>query len=133
MLRNYLKIALRNLLLQKTISFINISGLAFGLASFIVIFLYVQSELSYDNYNASYKKIVRVVSDNYARTPAPLAEALRSEFPEIANTVRIAKADKVMIGIGNTQFYEENIVFADPSILKVFTFPSATRIRWVNR
>ena len=123
MLRNYLKIALRNLLLQKTISFINISGLAFGLASFIVIFLYVQSELSYDNYNASYKKIVRVVSDNYARTPAPLAEALRSEFPEIANTVRIAKADKVMIGIGNTQFYEENIVFADPSILKVFTFP----------
>ncbi len=123
MLRNYLKIALRNLLLQKTISFINISGLAFGLASFVVIFLYLQNELSYDKYNVHYKSIVRVVSDNYASTPAPLAERLRGSFPEIANTVRIAKADKVVIGTGNTRLYAENVVFADPSILTVFTFP----------
>ena len=78
MLRNYLKIALRNLLLQKTISFINISGLAFGLASFVVIFLYLQNELSYDKYNVHYKSIVRVVSDNYARhAGAPCGETSR--------------------------------------------------------
>jgi len=122
MLKNYLKIALRNLMLQKTISIINISGLAIGLASFIVIFLYVQSELSYDTYHANYKNIVRVAGDNYARTPAPLAEKLRNAFPEITNTVRIAKADKVALGADKRQFYEENIVFADPSILTVFAF-----------
>ena len=123
MFKNYLTVALRNLFLQKTISFINIAGLTLGLASFIVIFLYLQNELEYDKYNAHYDDIFRVVSNDYARTPAPLAEALRNRFPEIDNTVRIAKAEKTAIGVGEKKFYEGGILLADPSILSVFTLP----------
>jgi len=123
MLINYLQTALRNISKYKLYSFLNITGLALGLSSFIVIFLYVQGELSCDKYNENYNNIFRVVRNDYARTPAPLAEALRNEFPEITNTVRIAKADKAMMSVGKKSFYEENIIVADPSIFNVFTFP----------
>lgn len=131
MFRSYLKVAFRNLFLKKGISSINIAGLAMGLASFTVICLYVQYELSYDRYNIDFRRIYRVVgvdlsggkTSEYARTPAPLAGALRSEFPEIANTVRLFKSDKVLIGSAEKKCYEENVFLADPSILSVFTFP----------
>ena len=88
MFRSYLKVAFRNLFLKKGISSINIAGLAMGLASVTVICLYVQYELSYDRYNIDFRKIYRVVTvdsaggktSEYARTPAPLAGALQSEF-----------------------------------------------------
>jgi len=130
-LKTFLKTALRSLVRRKGISLINISGLALGLAGFLIISLYVQNELSYDKYNANYKRIVRVTEIDssastpleYARTPAPLAEALRREFPAITNTVRLVKSEKVLVSSGERRFYEENAFFADPSILSVFTFP----------
>ena len=130
-MKTCLKIVLRSLIRQKGISFINISGLSLGLAGFLIISLYVQNELSYDKYNANYKRIVRVAEIDssastpleYARTPAPLAEALRREFPAITNAVRLVKSEKVLVSSGERRFYEENAFFADPSVLSVFTFP----------
>ncbi len=123
MLKNYFKIALRSLLKYKTYSYINIIGLSFGIASCLVIFLYVQNELGYDKYNKNYKNIYRVTSSKYAMTPVPLASALSNEFPEIVNTTRILKTDKVLIGSRNKNFYEDKVFLADPSMLKIFTFP----------
>ena len=124
MLKNYLKIAVRSLLKYKTYSIINIIGLSFGIASCLIIFLYVQNQLSYDKYNKNYKNIYRVISNKYASTPAPLASALKNEFPNnIINTVRIHKSNKVLISSGNKKFYEGRVFLADPSILNVFTFP----------
>ncbi|MHB1687439.1 MAG: ABC transporter permease [Ignavibacteriaceae bacterium] len=131
MLKNYIKIAFRSLLKYKTYSYINIIGLSFGITSCLVIFLYVQNELSYDKYNKNYKNIYRVINGDkisgtfseYARTPVPLASVLSNEFPSIVNTARILKTDKVLISSGDKNFYEDNVFLADPSILKIFTFP----------
>ena len=131
MLKNYFKIALRNIVRQKTFSIISIAGLVLGLTSFLIIFLYVFNELSYDRFNGNYEKIFRVAggSNNngtrsiYARTPAPLADALKKEFPGIANTSRLAKEEKVLLSSGVKKFYEENVFFVDPSFLAIFTYP----------
>ncbi len=123
MLKNYFKTALRSLLRYKIYSFINVAGLALGLASFLMIFLYVENELSYDKFNKNYEDVYRVVGDGYARTPASLAAALKNDFPEIRNTARIAKTGKVLMSMGEKRFYEENGFLGDPSILQVFTFP----------
>jgi putative ABC transport system permease protein len=79
--------------------------------------------LGYDKYNKNYKNIYRVTSSKYAMTPVPLASALSNEFPEIVNTTRILKTDKVLIGSRNKNFYEDKVFLADPSMLKIFTFP----------
>ncbi|MDP3684993.1 MAG: ABC transporter permease, partial [Ignavibacteria bacterium] len=127
MFKNYFKIALRNIVRQKTFSTISITGLVLGLTSFLIIFLYVFNELSYDRFNGNYEKIFRVVGgcnnngtrSNYARTPAPMADALKKEFPGIANTSRLAKEEKVLISSGVKKFYEENVFFVDPSFLTI--------------
>lgn len=131
MLINYFKIALRNIVRQKTFFTISITGLVLGLVIFLIIFLYVFNELSYDRFNGNYEKIFRVeggsnnngTRSNYARTPAPMADALKKEFPGIANTSRFAKEEKVLISSGVKKFYEENVFFVDPSFLSIFTYP----------
>ncbi|MHB9013212.1 MAG: ABC transporter permease [Ignavibacteriaceae bacterium] len=123
MSKTYLKTTLRNLLRFKIYSFINVAGLALGLACLLVIFLYIQNELSFDRFNRNCENIYRVVGDGWARTPAPLAAALKNDFPQILKTARIAKTGKVLMSTGEKRFYEENVFLADPSILQVFTFP----------
>jgi len=131
MFKNYFKIALRNIVRQKTFSTISITGLVLGLTSFLIIFLYVFNELSYDRFNGNYEKIFRVASGSnnngtrsyYARTPAPIADELKKEFPGIANTSRLAIEEKVLLSSGAKRFYEENVFFVDPSFLTIFTYP----------
>lgn len=131
MLKNYLKIALRNILKNKLFSFINITGLAIGIAAFLVICLFVRQELSFDTFNRNYENIFRVAggdningkAESYALTPAPLAGALKNKFPEITNTVRIVKSGKILVNTADKYFYEEKVFLADPSFFKVFTFP----------
>src|SRR5690606_16100694 len=96
MLRNYLKIALRNLFRQKAFSFINISGLAIGMACSIMILLWVQHELSYDRFHRNADNLYRITAsladlDVHAGvTSTPLAQAIKAEIPEIQNTVRMS-------------------------------------------
>jgi putative ABC transport system permease protein len=89
--KNYVKIIIQNLLRNKSYSFINIVGLAIGIACCIIILLFVSDELNYDKYHKNYKNIYRVCLDsrignnelNAAVTPAPMAEALIKDFPQV--------------------------------------------------
>lgn len=129
MLKNYLKIALRNLKRHKGYSFINIAGLAIGITACLLLFLWVQDELSYDRYHEKAGRIYRVISQwesdsqarRFAKTSAPLGPALVSEFPEIEKAVRFG-SNKFLISYKNTRFYEY-IFFADHEIFDVFTLP----------
>src|SRR5688572_11611444 len=97
MIRNYLKIALRNLLRHKSFSAINICGLAVGMASAILIFLWTYNEISYDRFHSNAKNLYqawnRGVFDGklqcWNSTPQPLAPALKLEYPEVANTCKL--------------------------------------------
>ena len=105
MLRNYIKIAWRNILRYKTNSFLNILGLTIGLASVMLIALYIQNELKYDTVFKDSERIYRVnmrgkMGDNsfYAGyTPPPAGEALVNNFPEIESATRIFQPDDATI------------------------------------
>lgn len=132
MFKNYLKIALRNLLRYKTYSVINIAGLAMGMAAAILITLWVRDELSYDRFHAAGERIFRVkytldlngIQYREASIPFPAAEAFRNEFPEVEKAVRIYRnVDFPLISYGERKFAEERFLFADPSFFEVFDFP----------
>src|ERR1043165_3684602 len=98
MLKNYFKTALRNLWKNKALSFINIFGLAAGMACSLLIFLFVTDELSYDRFNQDADRIYRVVKDFVnddgsklpdATTPPAIAPAIQKEIPGIEHVTRI--------------------------------------------
>ena len=132
MFKNYLKIAFRNLIKSKAFSFINITGLAIGLSGFILISLYIRQELSYEDFNKKADRIYRPVEiqrpallpeQNVAVTMGPLAAALKNDFPEIESAGRIMPAPTYYCSVGAKGFYENEIVYADPEILNIFTIP----------
>ena len=127
MFKNYLKTAVRNILRHKGYSFINIAGLALGMACCILILLWVTDELSFDRFNKNYNDIYRVIiddqfQDSYAVTPAPLGKALLSDYPEVMDFVRLRSEYKVILKINSETFVEKDFTFADPSIFDIFTF-----------
>ena len=130
MLRNYLKIAYRNLVRHKIYSLINISGLAIGTAFCILTFLYVHHEWTYDAFHENADRIYRVYRDTgvyrdfgfgpSSTTPDALGPALAEAFPEV-RSVRIEwGASSVMQG---DRSFQGIFRFVDPAILEVFTFP----------
>ena len=135
MFRNYIKIAWRNILRYKTNSFLNILGLAIGLASVMLIALYIQNELKYDTVFKDSERIYRVnmrgkMGDNsfYAGyTPPPAGEALVNNFPEIESATRIFQPDDATIAYtqGNSPkvFNESEILAVDPNFLEVLNYP----------
>jgi putative ABC transport system permease protein len=132
MLKNYAKIALRNLLRHKGYTFINVAGLAVGIACCLLILLYVQHEFSYDRFHEKADRIYRVTTDftiggnemRVASTMTPLAPALRAEFPEVREAVRIGQfKNELLVSQGNQQFYEELFFFADSTLFDLFSFP----------
>lgn len=129
MIKNYLKIAWRNLLKHKTFSGINILGLSIGIAACIIIFIYVHFELTYDRYNRNADRIARITSTikapesdfMLATCPNALADALKHDFPEVASAVRldhVAQAVKFNDGV----FKEEDFYRTDADIFSVFSF-----------
>ena len=127
MFNNYLKIAVRNLLRNKFYSFINIFGLAFGMAITILTALYVQYELSFDTYHRNADRIYRVAFANpqehkFAVTHAPLAPVLNKEFPEIEYAARISKHYNATVIYNKKRFVEENFYYAEPQLFEIFTF-----------
>ena len=134
MLKNYLKIAFRNMLKNKGLSFINIFGLASGMACALLIILFIKDELSFDKFNKDPERIYRVVKDFVnedgstlpdATTPPALAPAMQKDIPEIESTVRIFSnwGSKYLVKYGDKHFYEEGVYRADSSIFTVFNFP----------
>lgn len=127
MLLNYLKVAIRNLIRHKTYSFINVVGLALGLACSIFILLWVQDELSYDRFYENADNIYRVEQDQYYSgesyhvtvTPFPVGPGFKSSIPEVDNAARIAY-HPVLITHEENAFYEAEVVAADQSYLDIF-------------
>jgi predicted permease len=129
MIRNYLKVALRNISRHKGYSFINITGLAVGMACCILILLWVQDELSFDRFHENAGDIYRVIQDinfadhstTWAITQGPLGPSLRDDFPEIVNMVRFDR--RSMRLTHGEMIFDEVLGLADGSIFEVFTFP----------
>lgn len=131
MLKNYLKIAFRNLLKHKAYSLINVLGLAAGIAACLLIMIYVLDELRYDRFHADADRIFRATISaringkelNAAYTCAPLAATLAREIPEVEASTRIYRPGNFTIRIGDKSFNEERFFFADSTVFKVFTIP----------
>jgi putative ABC transport system permease protein len=128
--KNYLKVALRNIVRLKEYSLINILGLSVGMASFILIFLFVRYEMSYDRYHDKAERIYRVVQEGAvtgnrsAITPNPMAPELVREIPEISYAVRINDIhSKLLVSYQNRFFKEEHFILTDPEVFQVFSFP----------
>lgn len=130
MLRNYLKITFRNNTRHKGYSFINLAGLAIGMACTVLILLWVKDELSYDKFHKKGDNIYRIMSygtkymiEGFDGTPAPLAQAIKDEVPGIENSARFSETSKLVFKYKDKVFYETNGLIADPSIFDIFTFP----------
>ncbi len=128
MFKNYFTTAWRNLLKSKTYSIINITGLAVGLASFIVILLYLNYELSYGKWDASLKKVYKISErtdeDILERTPAPLASFLKLNSPnvEAATSIQPSGDFEYLLAVGDKKIYQSGGIVADSSFLKVFPY-----------
>lgn len=129
MLLNYFKISFRNLLKKKAYSFINIAGLAVGIACCITILLYVQFEFSYDTFHEHSDRIYRVQRSHSGsggpreyRAPVnyALAPILKENFPQAEQVVRLAKMEE-KVTVENAVFMEPRFFYADPSVFEVFS------------
>jgi len=127
MLKNYLKIALRSLLRHKAYSFINIAGLSIGMASSILILLWVQNERSYDTWHKDAPYTYRITGNagdfRAAVNPAGMPGGLQLEMPVIKNTVRISHPATALFEAGTRKFEEKRVFYADSTFLQVFSFP----------
>ena len=129
MIRNYLKHAWRSLVKNKTYSVLNIIGLSIGLTCFALIALWVNDELSYDKFNSNYDRIVRLTGIEKRETgitesavsSAPMAKALKDDYPEIENTVRFDMHEELVMH-NSQQLLQPGILLTDPSIFDVFSY-----------
>ncbi len=131
MIKNYFKIAFRNLIRNKAFSFINIFGLAIGLATCLIIMLFVQNELSYDRFNEKADRIVRVIfrgtvqgqKMNEANVMPPTAQTLKTDYPEVLEATRLRDYGRPRIKYGNKTYRDDAFAFVDSNFFSVFTIP----------
>jgi len=131
MFKNYIAVALRNLRNRKGYAFINISGLAIGMAAFFLISLFVKDELSYDRFHDKADRIYRVALEgtsrdgplNTAQSATNWAPAFEADIPEIERAVRIKPPNQMwLVAYENRKFFEKGFIFADSTVLDVFDF-----------
>jgi putative ABC transport system permease protein len=136
MYKNYFKIAWRNLVKKKAYSFINIFGLGLGIACCVLIFMFVQDELSYDNYHTKGDRIYRVIHGESATgkpedgspnpfwvwNNAPIGPALKKDFPEIEKVVQFSGRADVLLTYGEKAYQEEGVFFMDSTVFDVFSW-----------
>ncbi|MFT3703032.1 MAG: ABC transporter permease [Agriterribacter sp.] len=127
MFRSYVKIAWRNLLHNKVYSVINISGMAIGLASSILILLWVKNERSFDRFHKNAGQIYRITGElgdmKAAVNSQAMPAGIKQEIPAIENTVRLSLPSTVLFEASNRKFEEKRVLYADPSFMDVFSFP----------
>ena len=134
MIKNYLTVAIRNIARNKTFSAINILGLAIGMACCILILLYVQDELSYDQHHEHANRIYRVAAEGkvagtmrqFAITPFPMGPALVTDYPEVIEAVRFFQGTNPRTLVEDQHghvFFEDGVLFTDANAFEVFNFP----------
>jgi len=133
MIRNYLKVALRSILRNKLSSFINIFGVALAITCTLMIFLFIEDELSYDRYHSNAERIYRVTRDfkspngevnlHLGHVAPPFGPLLKNDFPEFEEVVRTLQTRALLAHQENGEekkaFYEDNTFFAEPDILNI--------------
>jgi putative ABC transport system permease protein len=130
MFKNFIKIAIRSIWRQKIYSLINVLGLAVGLASSMLITLFIIHELSYDSFHSKRDQIYRLCvrgkigeqEMNMAHTAIPTAEAFMREFPEIINACRLDVRENVFFRHGDQTFIEDGMIWADSSFFQIFDY-----------
>ena len=131
MFKNYLKIAVRNFVKHRGSSLINLVGLAVGFSCCILIFLWIQDEMSYDGYHVNAQHLYRVYSETKfsdgrsqisSSSFNPLARLLRAQCPEVIEAGRIAQASNILARSGDNVFTDNFFRFVDPAIFRMFTF-----------
>ena len=136
MIKNYLKISFRHIRKHKGYAFINITGLAIGLASCVLILLWIRDELSFDRFHVNIHHLFRVTRsertpdgslNHFASTPSPLAPSLKESYPEIIESTRFYNISqlkgRILLEANDQKHYETDYCFADPSFFSMFTFP----------
>ncbi len=134
MFKKNLTIAWRNLLKNKTFSFINIAGLSIGMAACVLILQYVNFELSYDQFNKNVSDLYRVSNDRYQNgklvqhgliTYSGIGKAMQNNYPEVINHARVEPFGKVIIGVGDQdkKFGDQFVFAVDNSFLSMFSYP----------
>ncbi len=131
MFKNFFTVALRNISRQKSYVFINIAGLAIGIAASLIIILFVINEFSFDRFNKNHKQIYRVYLDGKigeseikgAWTAAPTARALLNEIPEVKDAIRMDEWDETIVKIDDRSFVEKHLMLADSSFFNIFSIP----------
>jgi putative ABC transport system permease protein len=131
MIKNYFKIAFRNLWRNKAFSAINIFGLAIGIATCLIIMLFVQNELSYDRFNKKADQMVRVVfrgtvegqKMKEANVMPPVARTLLNNYPEVKQATRLQQGGSPIVVYGDKSFKEDAFAYVDPNFFMVFTLP----------
>src|SRR5450432_1846534 len=131
MFKNYFKTTIRNLWKNKGYSFLNIFGIAIGIACAGLIFLWVEDELNYDNNNIKKNSLYLVkTNDNvdagvftHSSTPGPMAPSMRAEIPGIANTCRVTEGGtSFLFKVGDKSVYASGN-YAEASLFSMFTLP----------
>ncbi|MFC1556193.1 ABC transporter permease [candidate division KSB1 bacterium] len=130
MLKNYIKIGIRNIIRHKTHSFISIFSLALGIACCVLVSSVIFDQLNYDNFHENAETIFSAVNKqtfegdtwHVTETPALLASALESDFSEIISATRFDAAGQSLIRYKDKSFFESGIYLADPSFLQIFSF-----------
>lgn len=130
MLYNYIKIGWRNLWKNKTFTFINIIGLAFGLACFLLISFYVENETSYDKFHEKSDRIYRIHTDilfggtelDLSTTGDPMGETLMKDYPDVESYTRLFSYGSGDVKKGNNLILENNILNVDSTFFDVFSF-----------
>lgn len=131
MLKNYFKVAFRNLWKNKGFTAINIIGLSVGLATCLLILFYVMDELSFDRYNEKADRIYRVDADikfggnhfDLACDPEPMAAALKKDYPEVEQSTRFRGYGGFLVKKGTQNVQEDKVIYTDSTLFDVFTLP----------
>ena len=131
MIRNYLKTAFRIMMRQKGYSAINIAGLSIGIATSLLIILYIADELSFDRFHKDAKRIYRIGFEGKmqgndftsAQSPVPVAWALNAEVPGVESTLRFGIWRNTPMSFGDNHFTESNFLVADSNFFDFFSFP----------
>ncbi len=132
MIRNYLTIALRNILKNKVFSAINIFGLGIGLAACLLIFQFVTFQLSFDTFNEKFDRTYRVTNDRFQNGKLiqhgtimypTIGPTMIKDYPEIEEYTRMMPGGDLNITIDDRNFRGDEVIFADEHMLSVFTYP----------
>lgn len=122
MIKNYIKVAIKNLIKSRVYSLISISSLSIGLAVVILLFLYVFQELSYDRFNENSNNIYRLCQEEHPYQAPGAAKLAADNLPKIKNYARILPRDNILVQFDEQKYKEDKVAWVDAELFEIFSF-----------